>query len=122
MSREHFIESHLEDKVNELIYEEDLSEEDAYIKARSIYDGEVNLMEEQAKKRYDEENLPKIHNKEILKKLRQGLYPSEIVLSKVVDHLQAHYNSDSESTVVKEFCRELLKKINDDTLEVANAE
>jgi len=113
MSREHFIESHLEDKVNELIYEEDLSEEDAYIKARSIYDGEVNLMEEQAKKRHDEENL---------KKLRQGLYPSEIVLSKVVDHLQAHYNSDSESTVVKEFCRELLTKINDDTLEVANAE
>ena len=113
MSREHFIESHLEDRVNELIYEEGLSEKDAYIKARSIYDGEVNLMEEQAKKRHDEENL---------KKLRQGLYPSEIVLSKVVDHLQAHYNSDSESTVVKEFCRELLTKINDDTLEVANAE
>jgi hypothetical protein len=122
MSREHFIESHLEDKVNELIYEEDLSEEDAYIKARSIYDGEVNLMEEQAKKRYDEENQPKIHNKEILKKLRQGLYPSEIVLANVVEYLQAHYNSDSESTVVKEFCRELLTKINDDTLEVANAE
>jgi hypothetical protein len=122
MSREHFIESHLEDKVTELIYEEDLSEEDAYIKARSIYDGEVNLMEEQAKKRYDEENQPKIHNKEILKKLRQGLYPSEIVLANVVEYLQAHYNSDSESTVVKEFCRELLTKINDDTLEVANAE
>ena len=125
MSREHFIESHLEDKVNELIYEEDLSEEDAYIKARSIYDGEVNLMEEQAKKRHDEENLLKIQEKkdvELRKKLRQGLYPSEIVLSKVVDHLQAHYNSDSESTVVKEFCRELLTKINDDTLEVANAE
>jgi len=63
-----------------------------------------------------------MENKEILKKLRQGLYPSEIVLSKVVDHLQANYNSDSESTVVKEFCRELLTKINDDTLEVANAE
>ena len=131
MSREHFIESHLEDKVNELIYEEDLSEEDAYIKARSIYDGEVNLMEEQAKKRHnelemeDEENLLKIQEKkdvELRKKLRQGLYPSEIVLSKVVDHLQTHYNSDSEYNVVKMFCRELLTKINDDTLEVANAE
>jgi hypothetical protein len=58
----------------------------------------------------------------IQKKLRQGVYPSEIVLSKVVDHLQTHYNSDSEYNVVKMFCRELLKKINDDTLEVANAE
>jgi len=122
MSREHFIESHLEDRVNELIYNENLSEEDAIQKAESEYHGQVNLMEEQAKKRHDEENLPKIHNKEILKKLRQGLYPSEIVLAKVVDHLQANYNSDSESTVVKEFCRELLTKINDDTLEVANAE
>jgi hypothetical protein len=125
MSREHFIESHLEDKVNELIYEEDLSEEDAYIKARSIYDGEVNLMEEQAKKRHDEENLLKIQEKkdvEIRRKLRQSWYPSEIVLANVVEYLQAHYNSDSESTVVKEFCRELLTKINDDTLEVANAE
>ena len=125
MSREHFVESHLEDRVNELIYEEDLSEEDAYIKARSIYDGEVNLMEEQAKKRHDEENLLKIQEKkdvEIRRKLRQSWYPSEIVLANVVEYLQAHYNSDSESTVVKEFCRELLKKINDDTLEVANAE
>jgi hypothetical protein len=125
MSREHFIESHLEDKVTELIYEEDLSEEDAYIKARSIYDGEVNLMEEQAKKRHDEENLLKIQEKkdvEIRRKLRQSWYPSEIVLANVVEYLQAHYNSDSESTVVKEFCRELLTKINDDTLEVANAE
>ena len=57
----------------------------------------------------------------IQKKLRQGVYPSEIVLSKVVDHLQAHYNSDSEHVIVKEFCRELLTKINDDTLEVNNA-
>jgi hypothetical protein len=82
-------------------------------------------MEEQAKKRHDEENLLKIQEKkdvEIRRKLRQSWYPSEIVLANVVEYLQAHYNSDSESTVVKEFCRELLKKINDDTLEVANAE
>ena len=115
MSREHFVESHLEDRVNELIYIDNLSEEDAIQTATSEHDGQVNLVEDKALKIHEEQT-------EILKKLRQGLYPSEIVLSKVVDHLQTHYNSDSESTVVKEFCRELLKKINDDTLEVANAE
>ena len=44
------------------------------------------------------------------------------VLDKVIEYLKANSNSDSESKVVKEFCRELLTKINDDTLEVANAE
>jgi hypothetical protein len=115
MSREHFVESHLEDRVNELIYIENLSEEDAIQTATSEHDGQVNLVEDKAL-RINEKQMA------IQKELRQGLYPSEIVLSKVVDHLQTHYNSDSESTVVKEFCRELLKKINDDTLEVANAE
>ena len=131
MSREHYVESHLEDRVNDLMFDDGLLREDAIIKATSEYDGQVNLREEQAKKRHnelemeDEENLLKIQEKkdvELRKKLRQGLYPSEIVLSKVVDHLQTHYNSDSEYNVVKMFCRELLTKINDDTLEVANAE
>ena len=114
MSREYFVESHLEDLVDKFM-EEGISEEDAIQKATSFYDGQVNLVEEQALK---------INEKQmaIQKELRQGVYPSEIVLSKVVDHLQAHYNSDSEYNVVKMFCRELLIKINDDTLEVANAE
>ena len=63
-----------------------------------------------------------MENKEILKKLRQGCYPSEIVLHNIVDELQANYNSDSQGAVVKMFCQELLVKINDWTLEVANAE
>ena len=115
MSREHFVESHLEDRVNELIYIDNLSEEDAIQTATSEHDGQVNLVEDQALK---------INKRQVAfqKALRQGVYPSEIVLAMVVDHLQANYNSDSESKVIKEFCRELLTKINDDTLEVANAE
>ena len=115
MSKEHFVESHLEDRVNELIYNENLSEEDAIQTATSEHDGQVNLVEDKALK---------INKRQVAfqKALRQGCYPSEIVLAMVVDHLQASYNSDSESTVIKEFCRELLTKINDDTLEVANAE
>jgi len=115
MSREHFIESHLEDRVNDLMFDDGLLREDAIIKATSEYDGQVNLVEDKAL-RINEKQMA------IQKKLRQGVYPSEIVLSKVVDHLQTHYNSDSEYNVVKMFCRELLTKINDDTLEVANAE
>jgi len=114
MSREHFHESQIEDRVTQLM-EEGMSDEDAIQKAESEHDGRVNLVEDQALK---------INKRQVAfqKALRQGVYPSEIVLAMVVDHLQANYNSDSESKVVKEFCRELLKKINDDTLEVANAE
>ena len=115
MSREHYVESHLEDRVNDLMFDDGLLREDAIIKATSEYDGQVNLVEDKAL-RINEKQMA------IQKKLRQGVYPSEIVLSKVVDHLQTHYNSDSEYNVVKMFCRELLTKINDDTLEVANAE
>ena len=131
MSREHYVESHLEDRVNDLMFDDGLLREDAIIKATSEYDGQVNLREEQAKKRHnelemeDEENLLKIQEKkdvELRKKLRQGLYPSEIVLHNIVDELQANYNSDSQGAVVKMFCQELLVKINDWTLEVANAE
>ena len=114
MSREHFHESQIEDKVEQFM-QEGMSDEDAIQKAESEYHGQVNLVEDKA---------IKINEKQmaIQKELRRGVYPSEIVLSKVVDHLQTHYNSDSEYNVVKMFCRELLTKINDDTLEVANAE
>jgi len=114
MSREHFQESQIEDRVTQLM-EEGMSDEDAIQKAESEHDGRVNLVEDQALK---------INKRQVAfqKALRQGVYPSEIVLAMVVDHLQANYNSDSESKVIKEFCRELLTKINDDTLEVANAE
>ena len=63
-----------------------------------------------------------MQNKEILTKLQQGLYPSEIVLAKVVEYLQHYYNDVNEIPSTKRFCRNLLTKINDDTLEVANAE
>ena len=114
MSREHFHESQIEDKVEQFM-QEGMSDEDAIQKAESEYHGQVNLVEDQALK---------INKRQVAfqKALRQGVYPSEIVLAMVVDHLQANYNSDSESKVIKEFCRELLTKINDDTLEVANAE
>ena len=114
MSREHFQESQIEDRVTQLM-EEGMSDEDAIQKAESEHDGRVNLVEDQALK---------INKKQmaIQKKLRQGLYPSEIVLHNIVDELQANYNSDSQGAVVKMFCQELLVKINDWTLEVANAE
>ena len=49
MSREYFVESHLEDLVDKFM-EEGISEEDAIQKATSFYDGQVNLVEEQALK------------------------------------------------------------------------
>jgi len=114
MSREHFHESQIEDKVEQYM-QEGMSDEDAIQKAESEYHGQVNLVEEQALR---------IHEKQmaIQKKLRQGLYPSEIVLHNIVDELQANYNSDSQGAVVKMFCQELIVKISDWTLEVANAE
>jgi len=131
MSREHFHESQIEDKVEQYM-QEGMSDEDAIQKAESEYHGQVNLVEEQALKinqedKEDEDAL-RIHEKayemnkeEIQRKLRQGLYPSEIVLSKVVDHLQEHYNNEDEIRSTRQFCRKLLTKINDDTLEVNNA-
>ena len=118
MSREHFHESQIEDRITELM-EEGMSDEDAIQKAQSEYDGQVNLVEDKALKIHERAYM--INKADIQRKLKQGCYPSEIVLSKVVDHLQASYNSDSEHVIVKEFCRELLTKINDDTLEVNNA-
>ena len=119
MSREHFHESQIEDRITGLM-EEGMSDEDAIQKAQSEYDGQVNLVEDKALKIHERAYM--INKADIQRKLKQGCYPSEIVLAMVVDHLQASYNSDSEHVIVKEFCRELLTKINDDTLEVANAE
>ena len=132
MSREHFHESQIEDRVTELM-EKGMSDEDAIQQAESEYDGQVNLVEDQALKIHQEdkedEQALRIHEKayemnkeEILKNLRQGCYPSEIVLAMVVEHLQKHYNSEDEIRSTRQFCRKLLTKINDDTLEVANAE
>ena len=117
MSREHFHESQIEDRVNELM-EKGMSDEDAIQQAESEYDGQVNLVEDKALE---------LHNKEkqlefYLDQLKSGVYPSEIVLSKVVEHLQANYNSSSQIRSTKFFCRDLLTEINNWTLEVANAE
>ena len=83
MSREHFHESQIEDKVEKYM-QEGMSDEDAIQKAESEYHGQVNLVEEQALK---------INKRQVAfqKALRQGCYPSEIVLAMVVDHLQEHY-------------------------------
>ena len=113
MSREHFHESQIEDKVEQYM-QEGMSDEDAIQKAESEYHGQVNLVEEQALK---------INKRQVAfqKALRQGCYPSEIVLAMVVEHLQKHYNSEDEIRSTRQFCRKLLTKINDDTLEVNNA-
>jgi len=113
MSREHFHESQIEDKVEKYM-QEGMSDEDAIQKAESEYHGQVNLVEEQALK---------INKRQVAfqKALRQGVYPSEIVLAMVVDYLQEHYNNEDEIRSTRQFCRKLLTKINDDTLEVNNA-
>ena len=113
MSREHFHESQIEDKVEQYM-QEGMSDEDAIQKAESEYHGQVNLVEEQALK---------INKRQVAfqKALRQGCYPSEIVLAMVVEYLQEHYNNEDEIRSTRQFCRKLLTKINDDTLEVNNA-
>ena len=113
MSREHFHESQIEDKVEQFM-QEGMSDEDAIQKAESEYHGQVNLVEDQALK---------INKRQVAfqKALRQGCYPSEIVLAMVVDYLQEHYNNEDEIRSTRQFCRKLLTKINDDTLEVNNA-
>ena len=113
MSREHFHESQIEDKVEKYM-QEGMSDEDAIQKAESEYHGQVNLVEEQALK---------INKRQVAfqNALRQGCYPSEIVLAMVVEYLQEHYNNEDERRSTRQFCRKLLTKINDDTLEVNNA-
>ena len=110
MSREHFHESQIEDKVEQYM-QEGMSDEDAIQKAESEYHGQVNLVEEQALK---------INKRQVAfqKALRQGCYPSEIVLAMVVEHLQATTHGNIRGA----YAKNLLSKINEWTLEVNNAE
>ena len=54
MSREYFVESHLEDLVDKFM-EEGMSEEDAIHKATSFYDGRANRAEEKALRSHERE-------------------------------------------------------------------
>ena len=114
MSREYFVESHLEDLVNKFM-EEGMSEEDAIQKAESEYDGQVNLVEEQALK---------INEKQmaIQKELRQGVYPSEILVSKLTTYLDRIASSTNHTIEVNLFCSETLDQIADWKKEIDNAE
>ena len=117
MSREHFHESQIEDRVNELM-EKGMSDEDAIQQAESEYDGQVNLVEEKALE---------LHNKEkqlefYLDQLRSGVYPSEIVLTKVLDKLKKHHKDENEIRSTRRFCFELINLIDETLLEVYNAE
>ena len=114
MSREHFHESQIEDRITELM-QEGMSDEDAIQKAESEYDGQVNLVEEQALK---------INEKQmaIQKKLRQGVYPSEILLSKLTTYLDRIASSTNHTIEVNLFCSETLDQIADWKKEIDNAE
>ena len=114
MSREHFHESQIEDRITELM-EEGMSDEDAIQKAESEYDGQVNLVEEQALK---------INEKQmaIQKELRQGVYPSEILVSKLTTYLDRIANSTNHTIEVNLFCSETLDQIADWKKEIDNAE
>ena len=109
MSREHFHESQIEDKVEQYM-QEGMSDEDAIQKAESEYHGQVNLVEEQALK---------INKRQVAfqKALRQGCYPSEIVLAMVVEHLQATTHGNIRGA----YAKNLLSKIDEWTMEVNNA-
>jgi len=114
MSREHFHESQIEDRVTQLM-EEGMSDEDAIQKAESEYDGQVNLVEEQALK---------INEKQmaIQKELRQGVYPSEILVSKLTTYLDRIASSTNHTIEVNLFCSETLDQIADWKKEIDNAE
>ena len=114
MSREHFHESQIEDRITELM-QEGISEEDAIQKAESEYDGQVNLVEEQALK---------INEKQmaIQKELRQGVYPSEILVSKLTTYLDRIASSTNHTIEVNLFCSETLDQIADWKKEIDNAE
>src|SRR6056300_1354928 len=114
MSREHFRESQIEDRITELM-QEGMSDEDAIQKAESEYDGQVNLVEEQALK---------INEKQIAiqKELRQGVYPSEILVSKLTTYLDRIASSTNHTIEVNLFCSETLDQIADWKKEIDNAE
>ena len=109
MSREHFVESHLEDRVNELIYIENLSEEDAIQIATSEHDGQVNLVEDKALK---------IHN--LKTNFTTGIYSSAILVNKITDYLESNANSSSQAHEVNIFCIEMMDQIVDWRKEIDN--
>ena len=118
MSREHFHESQIEDRIADLM-EKGMSDEDAIRQAESEYDGQVNLVEDKALKIHQEdkedEQALRIHEKafemnkeDIQRKVKQGCYRDEIILDKVIEYLKANSNSDSEHHAVKEESKRLL--------------
>jgi len=109
MSREHFVESHLEDRVNELIHNENLSEEDAIQIATSEHDGQVNLVEDKALK---------IHN--LKTNFTTGIYSSAILVNKITDYLESNANSSSQAHEVNIFCIEMMDQIVDWRKEIDN--
>ena len=109
MSREHFVESHLEDRVNELIYIDNLSEEDAIQTATSEHDGQVNLVEDKALK---------IHN--LKTNFTTGIYSSAILVNKITDYLESNANSSSQAHEVNIFCIEMMDQIVDWRKEIDN--
>ena len=114
MSREHFHESQIEDRITELM-KEGMSDEEAIQIAESEYHGQVNLVEDQALR---------IHKRaeDIQKKLRQGVYPSEILVSKLETYLDRISNSSNHCLEVNLFCTETLDQIADWKKEINNAE
>ena len=130
MSREHFHESQIEDRVTELM-EKGMSDEDAIQQAESEYDGQVNLVEDKALKIHEtfhETQLEKqidvlLEDEEKIQiKLQQGIYASEIILDKVIEHLKKHHKDENEIRSTRRFCYQLLNKIDDITMEVNNAQ
>ena len=105
MSREHFHESQIEDRVSELM-EKGMSDEDAIQQAESEYDGQVNLVEDKALRIH--EKAFEMNKEDIQRKVKQGCYRDEIILDKVIEYLKANSNSDSEHHAVKEESKRLL--------------
>jgi hypothetical protein len=119
MSREHFHESQIEDRITELM-QEGMSDEDAIQKAESEYDGQVNLVEEQALKIHERAYM--INKADIQRKLKQGCYPSEILVSKLTTYLDRIASSTNHTIEVNLFCTETLDQIADWKKEIDNAE
>ena len=110
MSKEHFHESQIEDRVTQLM-EEGMSDEDAIQKAESEHDGRVNLVEDQALK---------IHH--IQTKIKMGMFTSEKLVARIGDYLESHSNSDSQSLQVVTFCNGMIDQIDAWRKAIDNAE
>ena len=108
MSREHFHESQIEDKVEQFM-QEGMSDEDAIQKAESEYHGQVNLVEEKA---------VKIHNLET--NFTTSIYSSAILVNKITDYLESNANSSSQAHEVNIFCIEMMDQIVDWRKEIDN--